>query len=124
MQTAGIEESVASRAEGKEIHYDQRNLKSHYLRTPLVDQLRLHDPNAVGVGLIPGGGAKDPPCHTCTQPKKKIWVTQRTQGAVRPLRRASNPDWMLKFLEKETSQPELKTLVRVLSTVSLKGLFK
>ena len=81
----------------------------------------------MGVGLIPGGGAKDPPRHTCTQPKKIIiiiWVIQRTQGAVRPLRRASNPDWMLKFLEKETSQPELKTLVRVLSTVSLKGLFK
>ena len=58
MQTAGIEESVASRAEGKEILYDQRNLKSHYLRTPLVDQLRLHDPNADSMGSILAWGTK------------------------------------------------------------------
>lgn len=59
MRTAGIEESAASWAEGKEIHYDQGNLESHYLRTPLVDQwLRLHDPNGDSLGSIFARGTK------------------------------------------------------------------
>lgn len=50
---------MASWAEGKEIHYDQGNLKSHYLRTPLVDQwLRLHDPNVDSMGSILARGTK------------------------------------------------------------------
>ena len=79
-----------------------------------------------GCGFNPrSGNYRYPmPCMHTAKKKKRIWVTQRTQGSVRPLRRASNPDWMLKFLEKETSKPGLKTWVRVLSTVSLKGLFK